>query len=182
MKKLIVTAITFGLVLFFGFFSSSAVQAAEPTFKDVPANAEYYAAVEYLAQRGIISTSSDYFNPQGKVTRGQLSKMMALSTSLNTNNVTNPGFSDVKTTHEFYPYIAGLVKENVLSGYPDGSFGINKPVKRSHMAKFIALGFKLPDRALYANTFTDLTPNTETFDSATRLRFYNITVVTLVIM
>ncbi|MCR4692335.1 MAG: S-layer homology domain-containing protein, partial [Firmicutes bacterium] len=46
-------------------------------------------------------------------------------------------FSDVPTSHWAFGYIAELVNDNVLSGYPDGKFYPNNNVTRAEFAKIM---------------------------------------------
>ncbi|MEL4105718.1 S-layer homology domain-containing protein [Oscillospiraceae bacterium WX1] len=57
--------------------------------------------------------------------------------------VTPGGFSDVKQTDWFYPYVSGLTEQKVVSGYPDGTFQPNRTVSSGEALKLIlrAAGF-----------------------------------------
>lgn len=46
-------------------------------------------------------------------------------------------FTDVPETYTFYTFIKNLVDDNIVSGYPDGSFKPEEPVTRGAMSKFI---------------------------------------------
>ncbi|MER1998755.1 MAG: S-layer homology domain-containing protein [Lysinibacillus sp.] len=173
MKK---RSISFVIVLAFIVMTSTifSKNASAQTFTDVKPKDPYYEAVESLAEQGVISTASGKFNPNNNITRGQLAKMLATTLDLNLKNVKNPKFKDVPITHEFYPYIAALANKGIISGYPDGTFGVNKLVKKSHLAKFIVNGFELPIRAQYKQTTKDVKPGTETDKYVATLYFYNI--------
>lgn len=176
MRKLFSLLVTLCLVLSLLPLSSAPV-FANATFRDVPATSQYYEAVEFLAAKHIITTATGTYNPQNNLTRGQLAKMMALMLDLDLTNPVNPNFKDVKKTDHYYPYIAALSQAAIISGYPDGRYGVNDSVKRSHMAKFIANSFELPNRELVDNYFSDIKKSSETYDFASRLKFYDITVV-----
>ncbi len=65
-------------------------------------------------------------------------------------------FSDVPTSHWAFEYIAELVNDNVLSGYPDGQFRPENNVSRAEFAKIMisASGVKV-EPALYSS-FSDV--------------------------
>jgi len=63
------------------------------------------------------------------------------------------GFSDVPPNHWAYEAIMDLVRRGILSGYPDGTFKPENPVKRSETAVILTKVFNLdllkPERATY---------------------------------
>lgn len=150
-------------------------RAHAQSFTDVSEKDSYYKAVEHLAAEGVLSTASGKFNPNNQVTRGQLAKMLAISLDLDVKNVKNPNFKDVPTTHQFYPYIAALANKKIINGYQDGTFGVNKPVTKAHLAKFIVNGFEMPIRSELKQSFSDVKPGTEADKYAGTLYFYKIT-------
>ncbi|MCM3636563.1 S-layer homology domain-containing protein [Sporosarcina luteola] len=136
------------------------VQANEsgPTlFTDLNPKAYYFTPVVSLSARGIINGYADgTFRPNDSVTRGQAAKIFALALGLDTVNVKNPGFIDVKESDAFYGPIAALVNAGVISGYQDKTFRPNDNLKRSQMAKIITLGFGLERENLSDNRFVDV--------------------------
>ena len=48
-------------------------------------------------------------------------------------------FSDVKKSHWAHDYVENLKGQNIVGGYPDGTFRPSNLLKRSHAAKMIAL-------------------------------------------
>lgn len=63
------------------------------------------------------------------------------------------GFSDVPPNHWAYEAIMDLVRKGILSGYPDGTFKPENPVKRSETSVILTKVFNLdllkPERATY---------------------------------
>jgi len=63
------------------------------------------------------------------------------------------GFPDVPPDHWAYEAIMDLVRRGILSGYPDGTFKPDNPVKRSETAVILTKVFNLdllkPERATY---------------------------------
>lgn len=171
--KIVVMAV---VLLASGIFMTSKPANAQ-TFSDVKEKELYYEAVEHLAKIGVISKSNGKFKPNDRVTRGQLAKMLATALKLDTKNVKNPKFKDVSTSHQFYPYIAALANKKIISGYADGTFGVNKPVTKAHLAKFIVNGFNMPIRSNGPYVFADVKPGTEADKYAGTLYFYRIKIV-----
>jgi photosystem II stability/assembly factor-like uncharacterized protein/ribosomal protein L30/L7E len=66
-------------------------------------------------------------------------------------------FTDVPTTHPFYPYIRCLACRGILGGYSDGTFRPDNFVTRGQLSKIVAnaAGFSEP---VSGQTFTDVPP------------------------
>jgi hypothetical protein len=132
-----------------------AVQAAEISFSDVQSNDYFYAAVKDLSERNIIKGYQDgTFRPYETVTRAQAAKMLALTLGLETSNVQNPEFTDVKTSDWYYGPVAALVNAGIIKGYDDQTFRPNDTLTRAQMAKMIALGFHLGETSV--DKFSDV--------------------------
>jgi len=131
--------------------------AEAASFPDVKSTDYFYEAVTSLTERGIIKGFPDgTFKPYQSVTRGQAAKILAGVLGLDTNNVKNPGFTDVSTSNEYYGAIAALANAGIINGYPDGTFKPNAPIQRNHMGKILALAFGLKASPTATTPFTDL--------------------------
>lgn len=119
-------------------------QAAEELkFTDVK-ESSHTDAIYALAEAGIISGYGDgTYGPNNEVTRGQVAKIIAGALKLDTTTVEDPAFSDVPKGHQYYGAIAALKQANYISGYGDGTYGVNDPLTRGQMAKIIAGAFGL---------------------------------------
>ncbi|MFJ8512867.1 S-layer homology domain-containing protein [Lysinibacillus xylanilyticus] len=149
------SALTAGAVVA---IAPASADAAAPTFKDVPANSTHAEAINSLAEREIINGFADgTFAPNKVVTRGQAAKIIAGILELDTKNVKNPNFKDVKTTDEFYGAIAALKAEGIISGNGDGTYGQKDPLTRGQMAKILVEAFDLEGEA--KTPFTDVPAN-----------------------
>ncbi|WP_084591296.1 S-layer homology domain-containing protein [Ureibacillus sinduriensis] len=117
---------------------------ASTSFPDVKPSSYYYDAIQTLAERKIINGYPDgKFHPQDQVTRGQAAKIIVGVLGLDTENVSNPNFSDVNTNHPFYAAIAALAEKGIIKGTGNGTFKPNEPIQRNHLAKIIAEAFNL---------------------------------------
>ncbi|MFJ8102276.1 S-layer homology domain-containing protein [Lysinibacillus sp. NPDC096212] len=117
---------------------------ATDKFSDVDYTKEYGVAVKDLAERGIIKGYTDgTFKPFADVTRGQASKILAGLLGLDTKNVMDPQFTDVKPSDEYYGAIAALESEGIISGFADGSFGVNQAITREQLARMLTTAYHL---------------------------------------
>lgn len=122
----------------------------EKTFDDVPethANAPYIYA---LANAGIINPNATHFNPNAKVTRTQLAKMLAEGFNLQAGEA--PPFKDVKSA-EAKKYVGSLYAYGITKGNTETTFGSSNDVTRGQMALFIyrAINSTADARATFTN-------------------------------
>jgi len=115
--------------------------APNPNFTDMSPGSYGYAEVAKAVQLGIISgkTNADgtkYFDPLGKLTRGQIAKIIV--ESMNYPLRGDSFFRDVPLENGYYHYISTLVAEGVTEGYDDQTYRPNSRVTRQHFAVFIA--------------------------------------------
>ncbi|MBE3570482.1 MAG: 5'-nucleotidase C-terminal domain-containing protein [Bacillales bacterium] len=141
--------------------SPVSAKAEGKSFSDVLPSHYFYEAVSDLTGRGIISGfKDDTFRPSDHVTRAQAAKILALALGLEVENVSNPGFKDVKKGDWFYGPVAALVKAGVLDGFEDGTFKPNEKLTRAQMAKMMTLGFHFNTKIETKNPFTDVKERT----------------------
>lgn len=169
---------SFALAVLATGIAASAPNVEAATFSDVRPADHFYKAVTTLSDCGIIKGYTDgTFKPYQNVTRGQAAKIIAGALGLDTENVKNPNFSDVPTTNEYYGAIAALANAGIISGYPDGTFKPDAPVKRYHIAKILSNAFnlQLPQYVGFKSfPFTDV-DNSGYEEYVYRLYLYNIT-------
>jgi N-acetylneuraminic acid mutarotase len=112
---------------------------ATPTFRDVPTTDPFYRYIETAAHGNIVSgyncggpgepCPGVYFRPTALVTRGQLSKIIAVAAAWSLINPPNATFRDVELNSAFYTYIETAYCHQVLSGYDCGGPGEPCPGK-----------------------------------------------------
>lgn len=147
----------FGALLLASSFSATSIAANSKQFSDVPETKHFAEAVYDLAERNIIGGYPDgTFKPGNSITRGQAAAIIAKMTNLDTSNVKNSGFKDVSTANGYYKAIGALVEKGIISGYGDGRFGPNDPIKRGQMASILVKAFNLPREELYNHPFKDI--------------------------
>lgn len=129
---------------------------AAQVFPDVPTTHGHFETINELAERNIVQGFPDgTFKPGQAVTRGQAAKMIAGILGLDTVNVENPNFKDIKTSFQYYGAIAALVDEGIIDGYEDGTYRPDATLTRGHMAKILTRAFKLEKDENVA-PFTDI--------------------------
>lgn len=124
---------------------SGTFAASTKQFSDVTSSKYFAEAVYDLVERNIIGGYPDgTFKPGNTITRGQAAAIIAKMINLDTSNVKNPGFKDVSTANGYYKAIAAMTEEGIISGYGDGRYGPNDPIKRGQMASILVKAFDLP--------------------------------------
>ena len=88
---------------------------------------EYKEAVDVVSALGIVGGYEDgAFNPQNTLTRGAAAKIICNlilgTTTASALRADTAPYSDVPTTNTFAGYIAYCQKEDIISGYADGTF------------------------------------------------------------
>ncbi|WP_033543279.1 C40 family peptidase [Planococcus sp. CAU13] len=94
--------------------------------------------IEYINaayEAGIFTGSNGKFNPNDKLNRSQMAKVITEAYKLNGQK--NGGFKDVPTNHMFYGYISTLFHNNVTTGYENGYYGVTDNVTKTQLQKFI---------------------------------------------
>ena len=142
---------------------SASVQAPQTPrfFSDVPSNHTFANYINSLRENNIIDGYPDgTYKPENLVNRGAMAKFIFNGFKL-TEKTDCGDFSDVPKGSPFYKYITSLKCNNVIGGYPDGTYRPNSQVNRGAMAKFIFNGANLQQNldCSVAN-FTDTTGNT----------------------
>ncbi len=108
------------------------------SFSDVPGSYWAYSYIDSLYCRSVIGGYGDgTFRPANNTTRGQFTKMLALSFGWNLYDPAFPTFSDVPPGSIYYRYIETAYLREIISGYQDGTFRPNEPISRAQTAKMI---------------------------------------------
>lgn len=108
-------------------------------FADVPQDAWYAGAVDYVASKGLMSgTSEIYFSPQKTMNRAMA--VTVLHRLAGSPAVTGgSGFSDVPQDAWYSQAVAWAVKNHVADGYPGGVF---KPENRITRQELVTLFYR----------------------------------------
>jgi hypothetical protein len=112
------------------------------SFKDVPKSHKDYKYIAIAVQEGFFSgINSVTFEPNGKLTRAQMAKILTLSLKLRTREEFN--FTDVSKNHWAYEYINALYQNKITSA-PNGKYSPNDSVTRAHQAVFLYRTMQVP--------------------------------------
>lgn len=115
------------------------LDAPNPGFTDMNPNSNGYAEVAKAVELGIISgkvnnDGSKYFDPNGKLTRGQMAKIIVKTMSFPVDH--SYLFTDITRDNGYFNDISALAAAGVTTGYEDRTFRPNMTVTRQHFALF----------------------------------------------
>jgi methionine-rich copper-binding protein CopC len=130
-------------------------QAAEVEYKgfpDVKPDRESAPAIEALVKAGVIKGYPDGFHPREEISRQHAAVMFVRALKLPTDNVTDPGFKDVPTTHPYYKEIAAATAEGYFNKAEN--FNPNGNFTRGQSASVIVRAYDLEGDK--TSPFTDL--------------------------
>lgn len=161
--------------------------------RDVAPGSPFYLYVTNLAYQGVIGGypcggpdepceppgNYPYYRPNANITRGQISKLVAISAGFN-DTPTSQTFADVPLDHPFWLWIEQLSSRGLLGGYPCGAPGescapSNKPYFRSgnnatrgQLAKIVSNAASINDDP-GAQIFEDVPPGQPFYTYINRL-------------
>ena len=118
---------------------SPSVAGQYETFNDVYSNAYYYNAVVWAQNKGVVTGyDSTTFGPNNTVTRAEAVTMLARYAGVTEASASYSQFTDA---YSIPTYACGAVSwakdNNIVSGYPDGSFRPGNPLSRAEMATIL---------------------------------------------
>lgn len=124
-------------------------------FTDVPETHRYYDAIKFVQEEGIVSGYSDgSFHPNDAINRAEFTKIIIGarygSDLVRTCNTRAMSFlKDVDPSAWYAQSLCVAVLNQVIGGYPDGTFRPEKPVNFAEAAKIFAATFNLPQLLIY---------------------------------
>ena len=132
------------LILAFTLFLLPTITLAAPLFKDIPEDSPIIAEITYLIEKGILTSDpTTDFGGDTSITRIQAVEILINALAINLENRPTPDFVDVNPTDEYFPLIAAIVDEQIMSGNAAGEFKPNDPLTRGQMAIILTNAFKL---------------------------------------
>jgi hypothetical protein len=112
-------------------------------YRDVPKTYTFQEHIQNLTCDGVVGGYEDKtFRPDTSVTRAEMAKFITNAFQLPTNTTCQP-FSDVPSNHTFYPVIMSLKCNGVSSGYEDGTYKPDEPIRRGEAMKFVVRGARI---------------------------------------
>lgn len=113
--------------------------AANSSFKDVPKNAWYAEAVDYVESQGLMmGTSSTTFSPNSATTRGMIvSILYRMAGSPNLESPVGYPYADVNSKAYYANAVYWARQQGIVAGYSASKFGPNDPITREQMARIL---------------------------------------------
>ena len=109
---------------------------ATSPFRDVPTTHQFYKEITWMRSVGITTGYPDgTFRPDDAISREAMAAFMYRAAGTPAYSGTG-GFSDTGSSG-FQKEIAWVKSQGISTGYPDGTFKPNDPVKRDAMAAFM---------------------------------------------
>jgi hypothetical protein len=135
----------------------------------VPAAHTFYASIQCLACRGVLSGYPDgTFRPGNNITRGQIAKVVSNAAGFS-EPVSGQSFEDVPPATAFYDFVERLASRNVMGGYQCGVdpaepcgpgnrpyFRPGATASRGQLTKIVSNAAGFSDPAPSTFTFTDV--------------------------
>jgi hypothetical protein len=121
-------------------------------FPDVSSDRESAPAIEALVKAGVIKGYPDGFHPREEISRQHAAVMFVRALKLPTDNVTDPGFKDVPTTHPYYKEIAAATAAGFFN--KGDNFNPTNNFTRGQSASVIVRAYDLKGDT--TTPFTDL--------------------------
>ncbi len=157
--------------------------AQSASFEDVFQESLDYDAIQYLQSEQIVEGYADgTFKPDNRINRAEFTKIIigSLYEESEINSCLSSfslEFPDVDIESWYAPYVCQATKEEIVSGYPDGTFGPDKKINFAESSKILANSFQvedpelslLPDNLWYAEFVDKLSASSvipSTVDSA----------------
>ena len=133
-KRLLSVTLVIVLILSIG---CTALAASVNDYVDVPQNAWYRSAVDYVVQRGyMVGATANQFNPEGAVTRAQIAQIFyAMNGKPSAGK--KPRFSDVSSDAWYAAAVNWAATFGAVSGYPDGSYHPMEFITRQQLATIL---------------------------------------------
>lgn len=106
-------------------------------FSDVDKNHQFAEAIAYLKAKEIITGYADgSFQPEKSVSRVEALKMIIAGLNIDLKNASIK-FPDTENPSWYAPYVATGLAENIVAGYPDGSFKPSNQIIRAEYLKVL---------------------------------------------
>ncbi len=126
----------YALLLVFVMLATSVpvVTAQTKKFSDVTSDKEYYRAVTYLTEKGIVEGKSETeFCPEDSLKREEFAKITAKAFELQ-EKAADGKFTDVATDGWYVPYVNAVNASGLMTGISENEFGVGMSISRQDLA------------------------------------------------
>lgn len=127
--------------------------------------------VDFTYNTGILSDTRSGVGTSETITRGEMANGIAVIEGANTSNTSNIGFSDVTSSTAYAGAIKWASTQGIITGYTDGTFKPNDPIKRQDCALMLYRYFN------YKNIDVSTTQTTLPYSDASNIQSYARTAV-----
>jgi len=127
------------------------------TFTDIPENAWYYDAVNFVLQRGLFEGTTDTtFEPESPVTRAMFVTILGRLNQVDQAAYPGSSFNDVPTGQWYSAYVEWAAQNGIVKGYSGNQFLPNTEITREELCAMLAryceyAGIELPQLVGAAN-------------------------------
>lgn len=120
--------------------------------------------VDFTYNTGILSDTRSGVGTSETITRGEMANGIAVIEGANTSNTSNIGFSDVTSSTAYAGAIKWASTQGIITGYTDGTFKPNDPIKRQDCALMLYRYFN------YKNIDVSTTQTTLPYSDASNIQ------------
>ena len=121
-------------------------------FNDIPYDADYLEALEFVVTRGLFSgISATEFAPDATMTRAMFVTVLGRIAGVSVSSYRTSSFTDVSQGTWYAPYVEWAAEKNIVCGYGDGTFRPEANVTIEEAVTFLARF------AGYKNEYNDYT-------------------------
>ena len=104
-------------------------QAWKNPFVDVPRDADYIDAIEFVYENGLFKgTSATEFEPETTMTRAMFVTVLGRLEGVDEKQYRGAAFDDVVAGEWYAPYVKWAAAKGIVNGYGDGKFGVDDEV------------------------------------------------------
>lgn len=129
---------------------ATSLPTSDATFSDVPASYKYATAVTALQDLGVIAGyANNTYQPEIYVNRAEALKIILEAAYPNIPDATISKFPDVSTKDWFNKYTTFAKENNIISGYPDGTFRGADLINFSEILKISTRAFGVSSTSMY---------------------------------
>ncbi|MBP1965761.1 S8 family peptidase [Paenibacillus aceris] len=112
-------------------------------------------AISKLTEQGVISGYGNYrFAPNQSITRAEAATVLTRALKLSKRKELK--FSDMDASHWAYDYVAKALQADIVSGYPNGTFGPDRTLTRMEMTQMLARSMNMTGKKRGNSPFKDV--------------------------
>ncbi len=129
-------------------------------FSDVGTDSEYFEAVMWASENGIVSGNADgTFDTAGSVNRGMMARILWNAACTPEVDITKPPFSDVDPDAWYAGAVAWCAEKGIISGVGDDHFNPLGSCDRRSVVTLLWNYMDKPEPAISKNPFSDVSEN-----------------------